>query len=547
MTVRDNSRLDGMVVGQWAQGRSTVTQMNSSNISTLTGQPWTWPAICLVGLALVAIVFTFDDAVAFMVRSWRSPEFVHGPLILIAVAVMLWRRRRLLQHGATGGSWAGVALCVVGAAMAVAGQLASLFVVTQYGALACVYGVVFAAVGVRTFLQLWAPMLLLFFIVPLPQFLLVNLIAQLQAISARIAVTLLGAAGVSVFFERDVLDFGRYELRLDDVGAGFRLLLPLIVSAFGIGYLVVRAWWQRALLFVASVPLAVVVTGLVLALIGIVADRSGAATPASFVRDSLAWAVLAVSVLVLALAALALRRMDAAGRNAADSRFQAALARLNVPRGPPASLVAATVVLLVTASLSPWLVGRTQLVPQRIELADFPMTVGAWSGERSVLEDVHLDVLQLDDYVLADYLRPATVPVNVYVAWYDSQQAGRSAHSPRACLPGDGWQIQELGQVVLPSAADRASALRMNRALIARGGERQLVYYWFQQRGRNITNEYLVKWYLFWDILTRRRSDGALVRLTMRLPDGQLPEAADRQLEAFVREVAPVLEPYLPR
>jgi exosortase D (VPLPA-CTERM-specific) len=521
--------------------------MNSSSISTLTSQRWTLPALGLFGLALVAIVFAFDDAIAFMVRSWRSPEFIHGPLILLAVAVMLWRRRELLREGATEGSWAGVVLCVLGAALAVAGQLASLFVVTQYGALACVYGVVLAAVGTRTLLQLWAPMLLLFFIVPPPQFVLINVIAQLQAASAQIAVVLLRTAGVSVFFERDVLDFGRYELRLDDVGAGLRLLIPLVVAAFAIGYLLLRAWWLRALLFASSVPLVVVVNGFVFAVVGIVADRSGAGTSASFVRDSLGWIVFAVSGLLLALAALALRQMDSGRRSQADPRFQAVTRRRRVSRGLPASLLAATALLLVTAVLSPWLVGRTQVVPQRLSFAGFPMTLGAWSGERHLLEDVYLDVLRLDDYLLADYRRPAILPVNFYIAWYDTQRAGRSAHSPRACLPGDGWQIQEFGQVVLPGAANSATTLQMNRALIARGRERQLVYYWFQQRGRNVTNEYLVKWYLLWDLLTRRRSDGALVRLTLRLPDGQPAEAADRQLQAFASEVAPVLEPYLPR
>ena len=42
---------------------------------------------------------------------------------------------------------------------------------------------------------------------------------------------------------------------------------------------------------------------------------------------------------------------------------------------------------------------------------------------------------------------PASQPVELYVAWYDSQRAGRSAHSPRTCLPGGGWQIVEFEQV----------------------------------------------------------------------------------------------------
>ena len=147
---------------------------------------------------------------------------------------------------------------------------------------------------------------------------------------------------------------------------------------------------------------------------------------------------------------------------------------------------------------------------------------------------------------MADYRRGAP-PVNFYVAWYDSQQAGRSAHSPRSCLPGGGWQIKSLQQVPVADVAIGGQPLRVNRALIQYGPQRQLVYYWFQQRGRVITNEYLVKWYLFWDSLTRNRSDGALVRLTVPLPEGAVEAQADRQLAQFARDLAPMLEDYVPR
>jgi len=89
--------------------------------------------------------------------------------------------------------------------------------------------------------------------------------------------------------------------------------------------------------------------------------------------------------------------------------------------------------------------------------------------------------------------------------------------------------------------------LRVNRALIALGSSRQLVYYWFQQRGRIITNEYLAKWFLFWDSLTRNRSDGALVRLVVPLGEAEQSSNADAELARFAAELEPVLERYVPR
>ncbi|HWY26118.1 MAG TPA: exosortase-associated EpsI family protein, partial [Nevskia sp.] len=67
-----------------------------------------------------------------------------------------------------------------------------------------------------------------------------------------------------------------------------------------------------------------------------------------------------------------------------------------------------------------------------------------------------------------------------------------------------------------------------------------------QQRGRVITNEYLVKWYLVRDSIGRHRSDGALVRFTQALRPEQTAADADAELSRFVAAVAPQLPAYIP-
>jgi EpsI family protein len=132
------------------------------------------------------------------------------------------------------------------------------------------------------------------------------------------------------------------------------------------------------------------------------------------------------------------------------------------------------------------------------------------------------------------------------VAYYASQRKGESAHSPRSCIPGGGWEITDLSQRNLDGVAVAGQPLRVNRVLIQKGENKQLVYYWFQQRGRVITNEYLVKWYLFWDALTHNRTDGALVRLVTYIGPGQSVEQADRELSTFAARISSPLEQYVP-
>ncbi len=66
----------------------------------------------------------------------------------------------------------------------------------------------------------------------------------------------------------------------------------------------------------------------------------------------------------------------------------------------------------------------------------------------------------------ADYMRGGRELVNFYVAWYDSQRAGNSAHSPRSCLPGGGWRITELDQINVGDLQVAGKPLRVNRVQI---------------------------------------------------------------------------------
>jgi EpsI family protein len=119
-------------------------------------------------------------------------------------------------------------------------------------------------------------------------------------------------------------------------------------------------------------------------------------------------------------------------------------------------------------------------------------------------------------------------------------------HSPKACLPGGGWRIDEFTQQVIPNIGPQGESLTVNRSLISLGESRQLVYYWFQQRGRRMTNEYFVKWFIFWDAITMNRTDGALVRLVVAVPETENIEVFDSKLQEFLRTADPQLSYFLP-
>jgi len=162
------------------------------------------------------------------------------------------------------------------------------------------------------------------------------------------------------------------------------------------------------------------------------------------------------------------------------------------------------------------------------------------------MEQIYIDALKLDDFAMNNYASSNGAAINFYSAYYDSQKKGASAHSPRSCIPGGGWRITSLADHSVADTSVGDVPLVVNRLLIEKGEYKQLVYYWFQQRGRIVTNEYMMKWYLFWDAMTRSRTDGALIRLTTVLDEGQDVDIADERLESFAKVVAPIIPEYVP-
>jgi EpsI family protein len=131
------------------------------------------------------------------------------------------------------------------------------------------------------------------------------------------------------------------------------------------------------------------------------------------------------------------------------------------------------------------------------------------------------------------------------VAYYASQRTGASPHSPAVCIPGNGWLITKLERTQYRSP-NSSMSFPLNRAVIARGSNKQLVYYWFEERGMKIANEYWSKLYLLRDALFESRTDGALVRLTTPIYSGETEADADKRLQDFTRIAVPSLDTYLP-
>lgn len=510
---------------------------------------YTWVALAIAAVVVAAANQTGID---HMIAMWlEREEYSHALMIPLISAYLLWQQRAQLARLEFNGSWIGVAIILFGALLQIAGVLAAIDVVQQYGLLIAIYGLVISLIGVRPSADLWAPLLLLALMVPLPEFLLRNFSAQLQLISSQIGVWFIRLFDISVFVEGNVIDLGGYKLQVAEACDGLRYLFPLMTMGFIMAYLFKVAMWKRVLLFLSTIPVTILMNSFRIGTIGVMVEHWGRSMAEGFLHDFQGWAVFMTSAGVLLLEMMLLARI---GKNrrpwrevfGLDAAEPVDRNTAGVNRATPVPFIASTVMVTLFAVGVLVMPERVEAVQPRESFFAFPNQIDTWTGRRTVMEQIYLDALKLDDYIMADYVRGDRDIVNFYVAWYDSQRAGQSAHSPRSCLPGGGWRMTEFSQIDVPQVQVGGRELRVNRVQIELGNRKQLVYYWFQQRGRVITNEYLVKWYLFVDSLTKQRTDGALVRLVTPLAVGESAVNADRRLVEFASKVAPRLERHVP-
>jgi exosortase D (VPLPA-CTERM-specific) len=498
------------------------------------------------------LIVIFQSTFSLLLATWQLEEYSHGMLIPVISAWLLWQRRAQFASLPFEGSWAGVALVLAGLAVYFLGSLAAITTVDAYALVFVIAGCVLAVMGWKAFRLAMVPIALLLLMNPLPQFLYANISSYLQLISSQIGVAVIRLFGISVYLEGNVIDLGIYQLEVAEACSGLRYLFPLMSVGAIMAYLIHGKAWLRWTIFLSTIPLTILMNSCRIGVIGLLVDRWGVEQATGFVHLFEGWVVFMLCLLLLSLEAWGLVRLTGDKR-----RFRELFATDFAPAQGTESAApqkrrlaipaTASLVLLLLAVYPALAVPqRVEATPVRSPFVTFPMQLGAWHGRREPVERIYLDILKLDDYVNANYVQVDKPVVNFYAAYYASQRTGVSAHSPASCLPGGGWRIESLSESAVPGVEVQGSPLKVNRVLIRQGSSQQLVYYWFQQRGRKITNEYLVKWYLFWDSLTRSRTDGALVRIITPVRKGEAVEVAEARLGEFTEQVVSQLNQFVP-
>jgi EpsI family protein len=212
---------------------------------------------------------------------------------------------------------------------------------------------------------------------------------------------------------------------------------------------------------------------------------------------------------------------------------------------PPALIL--TILLAAQASVFYGFSRGSENAPLVRPLSRFPTQLGNWHlVQQGVMEDEVKDVLRADDYLTSFYGNTDTRKVaSLFVAYFRSQRAGQTPHSPKNCLPGAGW-IWTTSDMVPVSIAGLPNPIQVNRYVVSKGEERAMVLYWYQSRDRVVASEYKAAAYSVSDALRYNHTDTALVRVVIGFRTPQEEQAAYESGVNFIQSFYAPLRGFFP-
>jgi exosortase D (VPLPA-CTERM-specific) len=507
----------------------------------------------LIATIIIGGTAFFWDGLVSLIRAWSQPEYSHGPIIPIIAGYLLLRELKNKPSNMDSGSKTpGLIVVLFGMLVGLVGNITQIPYFITYGMIIAIGGLILIVAGAKQGYRFWVPWFYLLFMLPLPTAMYWMLSVKLQFISSRLGVEVIKTMGIPVFLDGNVIDLGYFKLQVAEACNGLRYLFPLTSFGFLFAALYRGPLWHRIILFFSSVPLTILMNSFRIGVIGILVNSFGIDQAEGFLHWFEGWIIFLSCIGILYFEAFLLQRFT--------KNPQPILSMLDVDSSrilepfravgnilPNKTLAAAAFILAVGGALWQFLPERSYAILERKTFAQFPLEINGWNGTKVKLEKIVEQALGADEYLSANFNPPNGEPaINLFMSFYFSTTDGSGIHSPQICIPGGGWEVSRWQQVKIQSGENLSASFNANRAIIQKGDQKQLVYYWFEMRGHRFTGEYEAKFNTIWESLTKSRADGALVRFVTPLKKGETESAAEKRISSFLPGVVKILPEYIP-
>ena len=500
----------------------------------------------------------YYDALNKMVGQWGNDQYNYCYLIPFVILYLFWEKRSLLASVPSIPSWNGIAPVAFGLALFWLGQIGGEQLSLLISLWLFLLGVIWIHLGWKKVKIIIFALIFILTMFPLPFFLNANISMKLRLISSQLGVSIIQLYGLPAYREGNIIDLGFTQLQIVEACSGLNSLISLMVLCLLLAYFFKASFWKRAVLFVSSVPLAIFLNSMRIALTGILYEFWGPKVAEGFFHGFSGLLIFILSLPVLLFEMWILKKLPDSDRTSSSKDLESSS---SASEGNPVqkkakvagsevifhpAIIITVILLAATLALSRF-VDFSEEIPIKRTFDQFPLQINEWRGTRQIMEQKFLKRVKPSDYIIIDYKNRLGKEVNFYTVYHGSQRKGEAIHSPESCFPGAGWVLEGAGITAVSIPGYDKEDFRVNRVLMLKNGSRQLSYYWFFKQGRILTNFYQVKIFTLWDAITKKRTDGTLVRLITPIYGSEKAEDAEARLREITNMIVPLLEEFIPK
>jgi len=253
----------------------------------------------ILAATLASLGFLYFQGIEFLAREWSTPEYSHGALIPLISLGVAWMKRSEVMAAANSGSWSGLVFLAMSLLLAGAGSLATIYLIVHVSIVFTITGLTAAFLGWGAVRVLWFPILYLFFMIPLPDFLQVQLSGQMQLLSSALGVWFIRLFDITVLLDGNVIELGDFKMQVVEACNGLRYMFPLMSFGMLIAFLYTGPFWHRVLLVASTIPITILMNVIRIGLIGVFYDLYGIDVADGILHDFQGWAIFIICIAVL--------------------------------------------------------------------------------------------------------------------------------------------------------------------------------------------------------------------------------------------------------
>ncbi|WP_170834539.1 exosortase C-terminal domain/associated protein EpsI [Magnetospirillum fulvum] len=493
--------------------------------------------------------FILRDEINQLFSVWSKEEYGHAfivvPLGFTWIAVSILNEESERRPSLFLGSF----VLAVGLVINVLGGVVFSAWVSSFSIVIIISGLIATLFGSKSLFSSWKGLLLIALVIPLPPQFMALATSQLQLASSVLGTAILQFVQIPVYREGNIIDLGLLKLQVVEACSGLNYVMPLFCFSFLVAFSLKLKAMVRIGVLIFTIPIAIFANALRISLIGVTATVWGKEAAEGLLHDLEGYAFFILCLMMLAGCLWCLLRLSGDHFSAEWSREWRG-GRYSFRNTTPSvrALIAILLILSGTYYVKIWLFEQRYSVETSYDVSFFPLSIESWRGIQRALSPEELNALKPSNYFMADYSYGSNGEnsiINYYVAYYSNTQQYNVPHSPLVCLPGSGWGVDSMESYSF-TPKDAMFRFTVNRIIIEKNNTTLLVYYWWKVGGRDVASTAGVKGRLLLDSIKSGRSDVALVRVFINVPNIQAVSDQDAVLERFISDIIQPLNKLIP-